>query len=165
MYRILDDIEFVVPGPDDWADDPPLGCVALNQAVLAAGLRLSFPKIVRKFLREWGIAPTQLCPNGWRIMIGLLILWDQLGFPRPSVREFNSLYSFKSNGKRSGWWYAQSKRRLGVASSPRPRTRLKIGRSSGSSFVDTSLKSPQRSLQKELDEPRISARISSQALF
>ncbi|KAL2497711.1 Uncharacterized protein Adt_23261 [Abeliophyllum distichum] len=72
-------------------------------AMLAAGLRLPFPRIVRKFLREWGIAPTQLCPNGWRILLGFLILWDQLGFPRPSVREFNSLYSFKSDEKRSGW--------------------------------------------------------------
>ncbi|KAL2497369.1 hypothetical protein Adt_22919 [Abeliophyllum distichum] len=51
-YRILDDIEFIVPGPNDQADDPPLGYVALNQAVLAAGLRLPFPRIVRKFLRE-----------------------------------------------------------------------------------------------------------------
>ncbi|KAL2504842.1 Uncharacterized protein Adt_20463 [Abeliophyllum distichum] len=106
MYRIPDDIEFVVPGPDDRADDPPLGTVALNQAILAAGLRLPFPRVVRKFLREWRIAPTQLCPNGWRILIGLLVLWDQLGFPRPSIGDFHSLYSFKSDGKRSGWWYA-----------------------------------------------------------
>ncbi|KAL2466139.1 Uncharacterized protein Adt_41990 [Abeliophyllum distichum] len=113
MYRIPDDIEFVVPGPDDRADDPPLGVVALNQAILAAGLRLPFPRVVRKFLREWGIAPTQLCPNGWRILIGLLVLWDQLGFPRPSIGDFHSLYSFKSDGKRSGWWYASVKARTG----------------------------------------------------
>ncbi|KAL2461718.1 Plus3 domain-containing protein [Abeliophyllum distichum] len=80
-YRVPDDIEFVVPGPSDRADDPPLGCVALNQAVLAAGLRLPFPRI--------------------------------LGFPRPSVKEFNSLYSFKSDGKRSGWWYASVKAKTG----------------------------------------------------
>ncbi|KAL2455725.1 Plus3 domain-containing protein [Abeliophyllum distichum] len=112
-YRVPDDIEFVIPGPSDRADDPPLGCVALNQAVLAAGLRLPFPRVVRKFLREWGIAPTQLCPNGWRILIGFFILWEQLGFPRPSVKEFNSLYSFKSDGKRSGWWYASVKAKTG----------------------------------------------------
>ncbi|KAL2471681.1 Plus3 domain-containing protein [Abeliophyllum distichum] len=113
MYRIPDDIEFVVPGPDDRADDPPLGSVSLNQAVLAAGLRLPFPRIVRKFLRECRIAPTQICPNGWRILIGLLILWDHLSFPRPSIRDFNSLYSFKSDGKRSGWWYASVKAKSG----------------------------------------------------
>ncbi|KAL2543324.1 ABC transmembrane type-1 domain-containing protein [Abeliophyllum distichum] len=113
MYSVPPEIEFIVPGPNDRADDPPLGCVALNQAVLAAGLRLPFPRIVRKFLREWGIAPTQLCPNGWRILLGFLILWDQFGFPRPSVGEFNSLYSFKSDGRRSGWWYASVKPRTG----------------------------------------------------
>ncbi|KAL2527657.1 Plus3 domain-containing protein [Abeliophyllum distichum] len=113
IYRVPDDVEFVVPGPGDWADDPPLGAVALNQAILAAGLRLPFPWVVRKFLREWGIAPTQLCPNGWRILIGLLVLWDQLGFSRPTIGDFHSLYSFKSDGKRSGWWYASVKARTG----------------------------------------------------
>ncbi|KAL2512025.1 Plus3 domain-containing protein [Abeliophyllum distichum] len=104
-YMIPDDIEFFVPGPIDRADDLPFGCVALNQAVLAVGLRLPFPRMVRKFLREWRIAPTQLCSNGWRILVGFLILWNQLGFPRPSAREFNSLYTFKSDGKRSGGGY------------------------------------------------------------
>ncbi|KAL2517060.1 Plus3 domain-containing protein [Abeliophyllum distichum] len=113
IYRVSDDVEFVVPGPDDRADDPPLGAVALNQAILAAGLRLPFPWVVRKFLREWRIAPTQLCPNGWRILIGLLVLWDQLGFSRPTIGDFHSLYSFKSDGKRSGWWYASVKARTG----------------------------------------------------
>ncbi|KAL2491918.1 hypothetical protein Adt_27546 [Abeliophyllum distichum] len=51
-YRVPDDIEFIVPGPNDWADDPLLGCVALNQGVLASRLRLPIPRIVRKFLRE-----------------------------------------------------------------------------------------------------------------
>ncbi|KAL2541217.1 Uncharacterized protein Adt_02195 [Abeliophyllum distichum] len=113
MYSVPGEIEFIVPGPNDRADEPPLGCVALNQALLATGLRLPFPRIVRKFLREWGIAPTQLCPNGWRILLGFLILWDQFWFPRPSVGEFNSLYSFKSDGRRSGWWYASVKPRTG----------------------------------------------------
>ncbi|KAL2534004.1 Uncharacterized protein Adt_07355 [Abeliophyllum distichum] len=113
IYRVPDDVEFVVPGPGDRADDPPLGAVALNQAILAAGLRLPFPWVVRKFLREWGVAPTQLCPNGWRILIGLLVLWDQLGFSRPTIGDFHSLYSFKSDGKRSGWWYASVKARTG----------------------------------------------------
>ncbi|KAL2512028.1 Plus3 domain-containing protein [Abeliophyllum distichum] len=112
-YMIPDDIEFFVLGPNDRVDDPPLGCVALNQVVLAAGLRLPFPRMARKFLREWGIAPTQLCPNGWRILVGFLILWNQLGFPRPSAKEFNSLYSFKLDGKMSGWWYASVKVKTG----------------------------------------------------
>ncbi|KAL2470755.1 Plus3 domain-containing protein [Abeliophyllum distichum] len=108
IYRILDNVEFIVPGLDDLAEDLPLGCMA---AMLATGLHLLFPRIIRTFLREWRIAPTQIYPNGWRIMIGFLILWDQLCFSRPSVREFNSLYSFKSNEKRSGWWYASMKAR------------------------------------------------------
>ncbi|KAL2490651.1 Uncharacterized protein Adt_26279 [Abeliophyllum distichum] len=46
-------------------------------------------------------------------MIGFLILWDQLDFPHPSIRKFNSLYSFKSDGKRSSWWYASVKAKTG----------------------------------------------------
>ncbi|KAL2524900.1 Uncharacterized protein Adt_09954 [Abeliophyllum distichum] len=57
-YMIPDNIEFFVSGPNDWADDQPLGCVALNQVVLATGLRFPFPRIVKKFLHEWRIAPT-----------------------------------------------------------------------------------------------------------
>ncbi|KAL2531468.1 hypothetical protein Adt_04819 [Abeliophyllum distichum] len=54
-----DDTEFFVLGPNDRADDPPLGCVALNQVVLATGLRLSFPRIVGKFLRYTSQEPTE----------------------------------------------------------------------------------------------------------
>ncbi|KAL2471570.1 Uncharacterized protein Adt_39706 [Abeliophyllum distichum] len=46
-------------------------------------------------------------------MIGFLILWNQLGFPCPSVRKFNNLYSFKLDRKRSGWWYASVKTKTG----------------------------------------------------
>ncbi|KAL2518006.1 hypothetical protein Adt_14253 [Abeliophyllum distichum] len=71
-YRVPDDIEFIISGPHDRADDLPLECVAFNQAILATGLRLPFPRI-----------------------------------------EFNSLYSFKLDGKRSGWWYASVKAKIG----------------------------------------------------
>ncbi|KAL2492484.1 Disease resistance protein RPP8 [Abeliophyllum distichum] len=69
-YMIPDDVEFIVPGPDDRADDPFLGSAALNQAMLAAGLCLPFSRIIKKFLQECGIAPTQLCPNGWMTTVG-----------------------------------------------------------------------------------------------
>ncbi|KAL2497991.1 hypothetical protein Adt_23541 [Abeliophyllum distichum] len=169
MYRIPDDIEFVVPGPDDRADDPSLGAVALNQAILGAGLRLPFPRVVKKFLRDWGIAPTQLCPNGWRILIGLLVLWDQLGFPRPSIGDFHSLYSFKSDGKRSGWWYASVKARTGGSVVTQTPDSIKNWKKfwffvrgpwqfaeddarPDLSIPDTSLRSPQKNLQRELGE-------------
>ncbi|KAL2480454.1 hypothetical protein Adt_33420 [Abeliophyllum distichum] len=89
IYKVPDDIEFFIPGPNDQADDPLLGCMALNQAVLAAELRLPFPRIVRKFLREWRIAPTQLCPNSWRRKLGLVRKKERspLGDQEPSVRQ------------------------------------------------------------------------------
>ncbi|KAL2454886.1 Uncharacterized protein Adt_47618 [Abeliophyllum distichum] len=147
-YMIPDEIEFFVPGPNDRADDLPLGCVALNQAVLAAGLRFPFSRIVRKFLHEWRIAPTQLCPNGWRILLGFLILWNQLGFPRPSPMEFNSLYSFKSDGKRSGWWYASVKAKMGgyISQDPTPES---IERAQRARAIDESFRSSSALITEE----------------
>ncbi|KAL2535061.1 Uncharacterized protein Adt_08412 [Abeliophyllum distichum] len=161
MYSVPVEIEFIVPGPNDRADDPPLGCVALNQAVLAAGLRLPFLRIVRKFLREWGIAPTQFCPNGWRILLGFLILWDQFGFPRPSVGEFNSLYSFKSNGRRSGWWYASVKPRTGGYTSHEPAPEF-VERARQVRAVDESFRSSSVLITEEnLASARLSSTTSS----
>ncbi|KAL2527502.1 Uncharacterized protein Adt_12556 [Abeliophyllum distichum] len=79
----------------------------------AAGLHLSFPRIVKKFLREWRIAPTQLWPqwledyDRFSHSVGPARLIPSL------VREFNSLYSFKLDRKRSGWWYAPVKAKTG----------------------------------------------------
>ncbi|KAL2497990.1 hypothetical protein Adt_23540 [Abeliophyllum distichum] len=64
IYRIPDNIELFILSPDDQADDLSLDCVALNPVMLDAGLYLFFLRIIKKFLKEWGIAPTQLCPNG-----------------------------------------------------------------------------------------------------
>ncbi|KAL2532340.1 hypothetical protein Adt_05691 [Abeliophyllum distichum] len=46
---------------------------------------------------------------------GEVISWgrDQEEEEATSVREFNSLYTFKSDGKRSGWWYASVKVKTG----------------------------------------------------
>lgn len=63
-YGIPNLIELVVPVPFDRADALPVGCVALNCAILNASLKLHFSWVVRKFLSFWGIVPTQLCPNG-----------------------------------------------------------------------------------------------------
>lgn len=79
-----------------------MGCVALNSAIFQAGLRLPIPKVIRKFLSSWGIAPTQLCPNGWRTMIATLILWDRLGNLELTVEQFNSLFTFKEDEKNMG---------------------------------------------------------------
>ncbi|KAL2527500.1 hypothetical protein Adt_12554 [Abeliophyllum distichum] len=86
----------------------------------AAGLHLSFPRIVKKFLREWRIAPTQLWPqwledyDRFSHSVGPARLIPSL------VREFNSLYSFKLDRKRSGWWYAPVKAKTGGYSSYDP---------------------------------------------
>lgn len=112
-YGIPSTVELVMPSSTDRADNPPVGCVALNGAILSAGLRLPFPKIIRSFLSSWGIAPTQLCPNGWRTLVATLILWKQLGYPEMDASTFNSLFTFKEDGKSTGWWYTSARPRTG----------------------------------------------------
>lgn len=112
-YSILSTIEMIIPEPSDRADALAMDCVALNSAILQAGLRLLFSRVIRKFHSSWGIALTQLCPNGWRTPIATSILWHQSGNPELTVEQFNSLFTFKENGKDLGWWYT----------SVRPRTR------------------------------------------
>ncbi|KAL2500191.1 hypothetical protein Adt_25741 [Abeliophyllum distichum] len=104
MYRVPDDVEFVVPGPNDRADDPPLGtCRPESGHPWRPGSDYPFPGSTSPVLR---------------------------------FGDFHSLYSFKSDGKRSGWWYASVKARTGrQASSLRLRTRSRIGKSFGSSSV------------------------------
>lgn len=112
-YTIPSSVVMIIPEPYDRADTPPEGCVALNSAILQAGLRLPFPRVIRKFLSSKGIAPTQLCPNGWRTLIATLILWNQMGNPELSVQQFDSLFTFKEDGKNSGWWYTSVRPRTG----------------------------------------------------
>ncbi|KAL2486318.1 putative abhydrolase domain-containing protein [Abeliophyllum distichum] len=69
-------MEFFIPGPEDRVGYPPLGCISLNQVMLAVGLYFPFHIIIRKFLREWTIDLTHLCPNEWRNMVGFLILLE-----------------------------------------------------------------------------------------
>lgn len=57
-YSIPSSVERVVLEPSDRADAFLVRCVALNLAILRAGLRLYFPRVILKFLPFWGITPT-----------------------------------------------------------------------------------------------------------
>ena len=60
---------------------------------------------IRRVLREIGIAPAQLNPNAWRIVIWMYSLWRSMKYPAPTFREIEhcySLYSHKFGG--DGWW-------------------------------------------------------------
>ena len=59
-------------------------------------LRFPFPRLCHSILRHWGVAPSQLMPNSWRILLGLEALcWIcEVDF---GIHEFLYTYFFKEH--------------------------------------------------------------------
>ena len=94
-----------IPREGEKASNPVGSAVAFHPAFLEIGARLPLQPYIRRVLREIGIAPAQLNPNAWRIVIGMYSLWRSMKYPDPTFAEIGhcySLYSHKSGG--DGWW-------------------------------------------------------------
>uniref|UniRef100_A0A8R7R0A6 Transposase (putative) gypsy type domain-containing protein n=2 Tax=Triticum urartu TaxID=4572 RepID=A0A8R7R0A6_TRIUA len=68
-------------------------------------------------LNHFGLAPTQLAPNGWRIMAGFIVLCRSAGVP-PSLAVFRRFFLLSAlpHKHQKGWYYFQprSKGRSGL---------------------------------------------------
>ena len=87
------------------ASNPEGASAIFHPAFLEIGIRLPLHPFVRRVLREIGVAPGQLNPNAWRIVIGMYSLWRSMEFPKPTFAEIGHcyrLYSHRSVG--DGWW-------------------------------------------------------------
>ncbi|KAL2492892.1 Uncharacterized protein Adt_28520 [Abeliophyllum distichum] len=111
-YRIPDDIELIFPGPNEQACFPKRGCTALYLNVFVSGMRLPLHPMLRRILRAYDLAPTQVAPNGWSQMVGGMYLWFQHSFGMempPHV--FQTIYQprklprKKGRDKVVGWYY------------------------------------------------------------
>ena len=103
-----------IPKEGERASNPEGTSVAFHPAFLEIGARLPLQPYLRRVLREIGIAPAQLNPNGWRVLIGMYSLWKGMKYPPPTFAEIGhcySLYSHKSGG--DGWWALASRDKQG----------------------------------------------------
>ena len=69
------------------------------------GLRFSLPGFVLKFLHDYGVAPTQLAPNAWRILAAFYLGCHVIGVA-PTSLLFRYFYFLKS---REEFYFLQSR--------------------------------------------------------
>ncbi|GMN39718.1 hypothetical protein TIFTF001_008944 [Ficus carica] len=73
-FEIPNDIELVVPDPNDLPSRPPPGYITLFAEFFRAGLRLPFHPYLRPGLTRLNVAPMQLNTNAYRILISYFVL-------------------------------------------------------------------------------------------
>ncbi|KAL2486735.1 Uncharacterized protein Adt_31491 [Abeliophyllum distichum] len=95
------------PGPEERANDPPEGFIAIYEPAMQQGLRLPMHPFFREILKDWNLAPSQIIPNGWGQMVASFLLWivAEAG-ENLTPREFESIY----RPCRSSGWYNVSPR-------------------------------------------------------
>ncbi|KAF7134714.1 hypothetical protein RHSIM_Rhsim08G0029200 [Rhododendron simsii] len=111
-YQIPPTVRLRIPSPNDRACMSFDGEVCLYESAFHAGLRLPFPPVVRALLARLCLSPGQLHPNAWRILFGVIILWEEeLGEEaRPlTVDEFLYCYMPKASSEGRGWWFFQAR--------------------------------------------------------
>ena len=72
-FDIPDAVTLMLPG-DRAAWNPPENAVAIYGAMLSCGVTLPLQPFITRFLAEAQIAPAQLTPNGYRILMCLCLM-------------------------------------------------------------------------------------------
>lgn len=75
FYQIPELISLRVPALHEWASSCLLNEVSIFKQILEASLRFSIPMFFRQLLTHLCLAPRQVMPNRWRILIACMVLW------------------------------------------------------------------------------------------
>jgi hypothetical protein len=89
---------------------PPPGAICVYSRALEAGMPVPLHGFFREALAHFGLAPTQITPNGWRIMAGFLVLCRSVGV-RPSLAVFRRLFLLSNARQSQGWYFFRSRDR------------------------------------------------------
>ncbi|KAL2466612.1 Plus3 domain-containing protein [Abeliophyllum distichum] len=112
VYMIPSDIELTLPSPNERACFPRRGCTTLYLNAFVSGMRLPLHTMLRRILRTYDLAPTQVAPNGWSQMVGGMYLWfrHSFGMEMP-LHVFQTVYQprklprKKGREEEVGWYY------------------------------------------------------------
>ena len=69
------------------------GMVCFFEVAFNNGLRFPLHPFIKEVLQHFNICPSQLAPNGWGILVGLLVFFKDRGFGVPNVALFLHLFS------------------------------------------------------------------------
>ncbi|KAM3194952.1 hypothetical protein ACQJBY_071173 [Aegilops geniculata] len=92
---------------------PPPGAVCVYAHALEAGVRFPLHAFFRDALTHFGLAPGQLAPNGWRVLVGFFALCHEAGV-RPSVPLFRHFFKVLTITRKGGWYWFGCRAEAGV---------------------------------------------------
>ncbi|KAL5759726.1 hypothetical protein ACOSQ2_018564 [Xanthoceras sorbifolium] len=95
---------------EEFSIPPEVGLRIPNEGERATDPEPSSAAIHPAFMEDIGLAPSQISPNGWRVLIGMWSLWRVLGIETdPSFAEIQHCYKLAPHtGGGDGWWYLAS---------------------------------------------------------
>lgn len=111
-----------LPGGDLRAcSAPPPGAACVYAHALEAGLRVPLHPFFAEALTHFGLAPSQIAPNGWRAMAGFAVLCHFAGVPAylAVFRHFFTLCALKLKG----WYCFRGKDAAGALFTGLPKSR------------------------------------------
>lgn len=101
-YQVPAEIELLLPTSTERPSDARPGKFALYEEALKGGLRLPLPQVVVDVLNRLEVAPGQLMPNAWKILLACASAWPKVNEGATmTVDEFFACY--KASGQQETW--------------------------------------------------------------
>jgi hypothetical protein len=85
---------------------PPAGAVCVYADALEAGMRVPLHPFFGEVLSHFGVAPSQLAPNCWRVMASFVALSSSAGVHPPSVAVFRHFFSLRTMKVKGLYYFA-----------------------------------------------------------
>ncbi|KAK0570811.1 hypothetical protein LWI29_006810 [Acer saccharum] len=96
-FEIPDSVTLMLLG-DRVVWNPLENTVAIYGAMLSCGVTLPLQPFIARFLMEAQIAPAQLAPNSYRILMCLCLMWKLKGYGPPTPLEIRHFYTLRQAG-------------------------------------------------------------------